>query len=222
MKPLKVLRNVLIVIGSVLFSWLVVAKVVTRIAARFGLHMPCPASFGWAIDNVLRRWHMRPVLRWLHIHPGERVLEVGCGPGLFTVDVARQVGPKGRLIAVDLQPKMIARVDQRVVEAKLGNVETHVANAIDLPLEDESIDRAFLVTVLHEITDPHAALDELNRVLKPGGLLSITEAFMDPHYAFPFETIQRVEALGFSREQFFGNFWLYTMTFCKDEGITYD
>jgi len=222
MKPLRVLRNVLVLIGSVLFAWLVLAKVLTRLAAQLGLHLPCPASLGWAIDNVLRRWHVRPILRRLHIHRGETVLELGCGPGVFTVDAAREVGREGRLIAVDLQPKMIARTEERVAEARLTNVETHVADAADLPLEDESVDRAFLVSVLHEIANPAAALDELNRVLKPGGLLSVSEDFMDPDYAFPFETVQRVEAMGFSREQFFGNFWLYTMTFCKDEGITYD
>jgi ubiquinone/menaquinone biosynthesis C-methylase UbiE len=132
------------------------------------------------------------------------------------------VGPEGRLIVVDIQPRMIARVEKRVQEAGLTNVETHVADAYDLPLEDESIDRAFLITVLPEVPDPYRALDELNRVLKPGGLLSITEEFTDPDYMFPFETVQRVEAMGFTRERYWGNFWMYTLNFCKSEGFTYD
>ena len=98
-------------------------------------------------------------------------------------------------------------------EAGLANVETHVAGAYELPLESESIDRAFLVTVLPEIPDGNRALAELWRVLKPGGRLSITEEFMDPDYPFPLETIRRVEAAGFELVQRFGNPWVYTANF---------
>jgi len=222
MKLLKILRIVLIVIGGLLFIWLVLFKLVSRLMARFGKSAPCPASLAWLLNNPIRRRYIRPVLDRVGIHPGECVLELGPGPGAFTLDAARRVGPEGRLIVVDIQPRMIARVEQHVREAGLTNVETHVANAYDLPLEDESVDRAFLITVLPEIPDQYRALDELNRVLKPGGLLSVTEEFMDPDYAFPFETIQRVETMGFTRERYFGNFWMYTLNFCKSEGIAYD
>jgi ubiquinone/menaquinone biosynthesis C-methylase UbiE len=125
------------------------------------------------------------------------------------------VGAEGRLIAVDIQPKMIAQVEKRVQEVGLTNVETHIADAYHLPLEDASVDRAFLVTVLPEIPDQARALVELHRVIKPGGLLSITEEFTDPDYPFAFETIRRVKAAGFGLEQRFGNFWLYTVNFRK-------
>ena len=105
---------------------------------------------------------------------------------------------------------------------RLTNVEVHVSTAYDLPVPDDSIDRAFLITVLPEIPHQYLALDELRRVLKPGGLLSITEEFMDPDYAFPFETVQLVEAMGFTRERFYGNLWMYTLNFGKSEGIAYD
>ena len=75
------------------------------------------------------------------------------------------------------------------------------------------MDRAFLVTVLPEISDQSRALAELWRVLKPGGLLSITEEFIDPDYRFPFETIRRVEAAGFEQVWRFGSFWVYTVNF---------
>lgn len=161
------------------------------------------------------------------IRPGERVLELGPGPGTFTVEAARHAGPEGRLIAVDIQPKMIAQVKKRVQEAGLTNVETHIANACHLPLDDASVDRAFLVTVLSEIPDQARALAELRRVLqspkpaegKPGGLLSITEEFPDPDYPFASETIRRVEAAGFSLERRFGNFWLYTVNFRKSADV---
>jgi ubiquinone/menaquinone biosynthesis C-methylase UbiE len=117
---------------------------------------------------------------------------------------------------------MIACVDERVREEGLTNVETHVASAYKLPVQDESVDRAFLIAVLPEIPYQYRALDELRRVLKPGGLLSITEEFTDPDYAFPFEVVQLVEDVGFTRERFYGNFWNYTLNFGKSEGIAYD
>ena len=212
-KVLKVLLILLGAIGGVLFFWLFPLKLIARLAHRFGTSAPCPAALSWLVHNPLRRRYMRPVLDRVGIRPGERVLELGPGPGAFTVDAARRAGPQGRIIAVDIQPEMIARVEQRVREASLANVETHVAGAYDLPLENESIDRAFVVTVLPEIPDRNRALAELWRVLKPGGRLSITEEFMDPDYPFPRETIRRVEATGFELVQRFGNLWVYTVNF---------
>jgi len=164
---------------------------------------------------------MRPVLGRVGIGPGERVLEPGPGPGAFTVEAAHRVGPQGRLIAVDIQPKMIAQVEKRVQEAGLTNVETYVASACTLPLDNASVDRAFLVTVLPEIPDQTCALAELRRVLKPDGLLSITEEFSDPDYPFAFETIRRVEAAGFRLEQRFGNWRVYTLNFRRDAALEY-
>jgi ubiquinone/menaquinone biosynthesis C-methylase UbiE len=167
------------------------------------------------LDNPIRRRWVPTILDNVGIQPGECVLELGPGPGVFTVEAARRVEPEGRLIAVDIQPEMIAQVEERVSEAGLTNVEIHVANAYDLPLDDASVDRAFLVTVLPEIPDQARALAELRRVLKAGGLLSVTEEFLDPDYPFVFQTIRCVEAAGFALEHRFGNFWRYTVNFGK-------
>ena len=207
-------------IGGLLFIWLFPLKLIARLAHRSGSSTPCPATLSWLVHNPLRRRYMRPILDRAGLQPGERVLELGPGPGAFTVDAARRVGQAGRVIAVDIQPEMIAQVEQRVLEAGLANVETHVAGAYELPLACENVDRAFLVTVLPEISDQHRALVELWRVIKPGGLLSVTEEFMDPDYPFPFETIQRVEAAGFELVQRFGNFWVYTLNFRKPGALS--
>jgi ubiquinone/menaquinone biosynthesis C-methylase UbiE len=91
---------------------------------------------------------------------------------------------------------MIARVQERVRQAGLTNIETYVASAYALPLEDASINRAFLITVLPEIPDPVRALVEVRRVLRPGGVLSVTEEFHDPHYHCETETVRLAEAAG--------------------------
>ncbi len=209
-------RLLLILLGLVVglvFFWLFPLKLIARLAHRLGHSTPCPSSFAWLVNNPIRRRYMRLLLDRVGIQPGERVLELGPGPGTFTMEAARRVGPEGRIIAVDIQSEMIAQVNRRVREAGLTNVETHVAGAYELPLDDASVDRAFLVTVLPEIPNQARALAELYRVLKPDGVLSITEEFMDPHYPFPSETIRRVEAAGFRLEQRFGNWWVYTLNF---------
>jgi ubiquinone/menaquinone biosynthesis C-methylase UbiE len=158
---------------------------------------------------------MRPVLDRVGIQPGETVLELGPGPGAFTVDAARRVGPQGRLIAVDIQPEMIVQVEARVRQAGLSNVETHVASAYELPLEDASVDRAFLVTVLPEIPDPVRGLREIGRVLKPGGVFSSTEEFLDPDYPRRQTTIAWARAAGFELAECHGSWWVYTLNFRK-------
>jgi SAM-dependent methyltransferase len=195
--------------------WLFPLKLLARLSARLGHNTPCPASLAWLVNNPVRRRYMHLVLDRIGIRPGERVLELGPGPGAFTVDAAHRIGPEGRLIAVDLQPEMIARVEERVRRAGLTNVETYVASAYALPLENASIDRAFLITVLPEIPDPLRALVEMRRVLRHGGVLSVTEEFFDPHYLFEAETIRLSEAAGYEFVAFHGNLALYTINFRK-------
>ena len=123
--------------------------------------------------------------------------------------------PDGRLVAVDIQTAMIAAVEQKIRGAGLTNVETSVAKASHLPLNDGSTDRAFLVTVLPEIQDRERALRELHRVLKPGGILSITEEFLDPYYPVARTTIRWAEEAGFVLEERYGTCWVYTLNFRK-------
>jgi len=202
-------------VAGLVFFWLFPLKLISRLAARFGHSSPCPAALAWLVDNPVRRRYMRPIMDRIGIRPGEHVLELGPGPGAFTLQAARRVGTGGRLVAVDIQPQMIAQVDRRVRQAGLTNVETHVASAHELPLADASIDRAFLITVLPEIPDPGRALAELHRVLRPGGVLSITEEFYDPDYLFLPETVRLVETAGFCLEERFGNILVYTANFRK-------
>jgi ubiquinone/menaquinone biosynthesis C-methylase UbiE len=149
------------------------------------------------------------------IKPAEVVLELGPGPGIYTVEAARHAGPEGRLITVDIQPEMIARVTERIQACGLEYVEPIVADACSLPLHDESIDRAFMSGVLGEIPDMERALTELRRVLKPEGVLSVTELFIDPNYTLAKTRIRQIEAVGFKMKQRSGSFFCYTLSFHK-------
>ena len=207
----KIVLIVLILVGGIAFFWLVIV----RILAKLSSGEPCPYALAWLVDNPLRHRYMGPLLDRVGIQPGEQVLELGPGPGAFTVEAARRTEPGGSLVTVDIQPQMIAEVERKVREAGLTNVEPHVASAYDLPLEDESADRAFLVTVLPEIPDRQRALAELRRVLKPDGVLSITEEFMDPDYPLARTTIRWAEKAGFELAERHGNWWVYTLNFRK-------
>ena len=90
-----VLAAIFLLAAVLAFFWLVVLKLISRLAARWGKSSPCPASFSWLVNNPIRRRDMRPILDRVGIRPGERILELGPGPGAFTVDAARRVGPEG-------------------------------------------------------------------------------------------------------------------------------
>ncbi len=202
-------------VGGLVVFWLFGLKFLLKL--KKGRGEPCPTSWSWLVDNPLRRWDVRHALDRVGLRPGETVLELGPGPGAFTVDAAQRVGPEGRLIAVDIQPGMIAQVDARVKAAGVTNVETYVASAYELPLEDGTVDRAFLITVLPEIPDPVRALREIHRVLKPGGVVSLTEEFLDPDYPRRATTIAWASAAGFELVARYGNWWNYTLNFRKPD-----
>lgn len=211
----KLLWSLFVSLAFLTFFFTIGIKVFYRIAALLGKAWPCPLAIAWTLELPIRMRTVPLVLDQIGIQKGERVLELGPGPGAFTLDASRRVGPDGQLIAVDIQPGMIARVRQKLQEAHVNNTETYIADAYHLPLDDESIDRAFLVTVLPEISDRGRALAELYRVLKPNGILSITEDFMDPDYLFEFETKKLLKQAGFTIEKRLGNVWHYTAHFRK-------
>lgn len=202
----------LTLLGLLIF-WLFGLKLVFVLLK--GCSGPCPTSLKWIVDLPLRKRYMRPVLSRAGLKPGETVLELGPGPGAFTVDAARLLGEKGKLIAVDIEPEMIAEVKRRVHKAGITNVETHTASAYELPIPDESVDRVFMVTVLPEIPDPVKGLREVYRVLKPDGVFSTTEEFLDPDYPRRKTTIRWAKEAGFVLEEIFGNWLLYTINFHK-------
>lgn len=206
--------------GSVLAFYLFVLKLLIKLSGGRGA--PCPASLAMLVDNPLRRRSVARILERADLRTGETVLEVGPGPGAFTVEAARRLGPTGKLIAVDIQPKMIAMVVAKIHAAELHNVETHVGDAYALPLDDVAIDRAFMVAVLPEIPDHVRALREVHRVLKPDGVLSISEQFLDPDYPRRASTLRWAAEAGFTLAESHGNLWEYTLNFRKIEDIRSD
>jgi ubiquinone/menaquinone biosynthesis C-methylase UbiE len=203
---------ILSLIGVGLFLWLVVMRIIRK------LH-PVPIPWRWVrfIDNPLRRWVQNPVkvLEQMGIHEGMRVLELGPGSGLFTLEASRRAGSSGRLYCLDIQPQLIARLKRKIERDGLENVALMVGDAAALPFADNSLDLAFLVTVFGEIPNKDEALRELYRVLCLGGILSVSEILVDPDYSLPGTIISQAHKAGFEPVQQFGNFFLYLLNFRK-------
>ena len=115
------------------------------------------------------------VLDVLGIAPGSTVADVGAGTGYFTLRMARRVGPRGRVIATDLQPEMLAALNARAREAGLGNVTPILAEPSDARLPRGALDLVLMVDVYHELPDPRGTLLQIHDALKPDGRLALVE-----------------------------------------------
>lgn len=200
---------ILVVIAAGWTAW--------RLASRRGT-FPCPTSITWLLDNPFTAGYHAAVISRLKLSAGFYVLDAGCGPGLLTVPIARAVGPKGRVLALDVQEGMIRKAKEKVAEAALTNVDFLVGGLGQGKLPNSWFDRALLVTVLGEIPDRVGALKEIYASLKPGGFLSVTEVLPDPHY----QPLRRVAALarqvGFQVRDRHGSWFAYTVNLEKPHG----
>ena len=115
------------------------------------------------------------VVAALGLHAGQRVADIGAGSGYFTLRLAARVGPSGQVLAVDVQPEMLAMVERRAKAAEVQNIALVRSTPRDLRLTEESVDLALLVDVFHEMEAPSFALAQLRCALVPGGRIVFVE-----------------------------------------------
>lgn len=113
------------------------------------------------------------------IRAGMTVLDVGCGPGFATLDLARRVGPSGRVIAIDESARFVEHLRVRAAEAGLHNIETHVGDVQRLPIAAAVADAAYARWVLCFVPDPDAVIAGVISALRGGGAFAIQDYF---HY----------------------------------------
>jgi ubiquinone/menaquinone biosynthesis C-methylase UbiE len=116
----------------------------------------------------------KKILEEVGIKPGFQVLDFGCGPGAYISAVADLVGKSGTIRALDIHPLAIHKVRKIAAKRNLQNVKT-ILSDLQTGLPDESIDVVLLYDILHGLSDPDGVLHELHRVLRPIGLLSVTD-----------------------------------------------
>src|SRR5262245_51957503 len=118
-------------------------------------------------------------LALLNLTPGQSVLEVGCGNGVFLPLLAAAVGPDGHVVGIDHSPQFVVAAHERSVAAGFADVVTvQEADAYRLPFADATFDAAHCERVLMHLDDPTAVLREMRRVVKPGGVVVAVE----PHW----------------------------------------
>ena len=143
-----------------------------------------------------------------------KVLEVGAGSGFYSVEVAGKI-PKGHLELLDVQPEMLQKAQRKLESEGLTNAGYTLTDADKLPFREDSFDVIFLVAVLGEIKAQKAFLGEAYRVLKPEGILSISEHHPDPDFSPVAKVKSLVEKEGFEFFERYGSRWSYTVNFKK-------
>jgi SAM-dependent methyltransferase len=145
------------------------------------------------------------IIEALDLREGARVADVGAGTGYFTWRLARQVGPTGRVIAVDIQQAMLDRTAAAVRKHDLSNVDYVLATAGDPRLPEGSLDLVFIAYAYHEFSEPEATMAAIRRSLKPDGRVVVLEfaqesnlAPASPLHKMSFEEIRsEIEPMGF-------------------------
>jgi ubiquinone/menaquinone biosynthesis C-methylase UbiE len=203
-----------------LFSRLLVLAIIWHTmvrVVRYFYKFPMPYQFANIIDNPIRRKIQPPgVMPIRHgIEPGMTVLEVGPGNGTYTIETASWVGEDGGVVAIDIEPTAIERVETRAQAEGLDNIEARLADVINLPFEDASFDAVTMMSVIGELPSPQLALMEFHRVLKPTGIIAFSELLLDPDYPLARTIITLATDAGFRLKKQEGNFFSYTLVFEK-------
>jgi FkbM family methyltransferase len=165
-----------------------------------GSHV-CPHKMAWIMDNWFRRLLQNPVkIVGEYIKEGDTVIDFGCGPGFFSIPMARMVGETGQVIAVDLQAEMLAHVKRKAAAKSLSNrVKFHQCESQRIGLELlEKADFMLAFYMVHETPDPAAFFKETKELLKAGGTFLVVEPKMHVKKKTFEQLVEMAEAAGFT------------------------
>ena len=141
-----------------------------------GHHRPCPAEHaGWLVNPLRRLFQSPGRLLKPYVKAGMTAVDLGCGPGFFTIPMAKMVGEAGKVIAVDVQQAMLdqlkARISGREIE---GRIQLHLAEEQTIGLR-ESADFVLAFYMVHEVPDQASFFQDVRSIVKPQGVLLVVE-----------------------------------------------
>lgn len=181
----------------------------------------------WLIrEERAREENSELLLKALDIQPGMVVCDMGCGNGYYTLELARRVGPKGRVLAVDIQPEMLHLLQLRADEEDLEVIEPILGSVIDPRLPEGEVDLILCVDVYHEFSHPEHMLRAMRQSLKPDGRLVLVE-FRGEDPTVPIKPLHKMTKRQILRElrpngfrlveQFDDLPWQHVMYFARDD-----
>jgi ubiquinone/menaquinone biosynthesis C-methylase UbiE len=136
----------------------------------------CPVEHAGALDINIRRLFQNPIkILKPYINNGMTVLDVGCGPGFFTTEIAKLVGNTGKVIGADLQEGMLEKLKVKIINLKLENIiKLHKCQNDKIGL-NEKVDFILIFYMYHEVPNKIDFLKEIHSILKPNGKVLIVE-----------------------------------------------
>ncbi|MFQ3593171.1 MAG: class I SAM-dependent methyltransferase [Gemmataceae bacterium] len=142
-------------------------------------------EIAWVMSYHGAAWLERPervkeertdkLLKLLPIKPGMTVVDMGAGSGYHSFPIAKKVGSKGKVIAVDIQKEMLDIINRRKKALEVTNIETVLGKVDDPQLQADSVDLILMVDVYHEFSHPYEMTKKMVEALKPGGILAFVE-----------------------------------------------
>ena len=159
----------------------------------------CPVELAGSLDNKLRKWLQNPQkILTPFIKEGMKVLDIGCGPGFFSVEIAKMVGREGKVYAVDLQEGMLQKLRNKIKGTQLEAIINPIKVEQEVVKVPEKVDFILAFYMVHEVPDKNCFFEALNNILDEKGKFLIVEPKLFHVSQKEFDlTLQKAEKAGF-------------------------
>lgn len=186
------------------------------ILTRFAGEGVYPSQLAWLLLLPFRNFYLSPskLAARLELKDNDLVLEIGCGPGYFSPEIAKRL-PGGKLYLTDIQAEMVEKARFRLSRRHISNFDIRQCDGVSLDYSDSMFNTVFMVTVFGEISHKENYSKEIFRILKSGGILSISEQAGDPDSVSVERLKEFLEPEGFVLKKLYGKGRTFTANFMK-------
>lgn len=161
----------------------------------------CPASHAWVLDNPVRKLFQKPKkIIGDFVQTGMKVIDLGCGPGYFTLVMAGMVGSSGKILAVDLQQEMLSKLERKAKRKGLiDRIDFHKCRegSLDLFDQKEVFDFALLYYMIHETPNPDRLLKELFPMMKNRSKILVVDPAFHVREEVFIRTLKQAQEIGY-------------------------